>query len=700
MKTTITGKLLYALLALMLQAVLFAGVASAKSLFAIADINFNPTPIQAYDIQPDGTLVFQAEQGIPFRGGGAVGIAVDDAAEVLFVTYEVSNIIQLIDARTMTDIGTTTAPGATNLSGVVLDQQKQLLYVIDRMTPNLYVYDWDSATTTLTLQAGFPMALANVSDLYGLALDEINDVLYVSDNHPRWVRGYDTATWTEVKAFQPTDPPSGIAVDALRGFVYTVAPDGFCATTASGTGILSKYDLNTDTETTSPLGQGGFGLSVDHVTGFVYMSGGCITDNLTVWNASVAPFVQVGAPIPLTGKDPTGLVVPLGEVSYNPLNLSKTDDVDPVQSGSNLTYTVCYDNLANQSDVTNTMITDDVPAGTTFVSATGGGAHAAGTVTWDIGTLPIGAPQACVQMTVNVTAPNETVLVNSATITGWIFTEVRLPPTTQTETTLVGGTPEELFQGLGEGELCANLIPVGEPHTAWALAIVPLMLLGIWLARRPRKHSGRLFLLAGILIGVSALMMPSRAHAVDLGWYAGAGLGGAWSGVSASELDSRLAGLGYTTSSVVDDVDFGWKVFGGYQLHEYFAAELIYVDLGDVSSTINTTVPDPAQFVADAATVHPYSVNGVALAGVLTWPVNDNILVFGKFGGFRWDADIKVWCSTCLGTTTADGWDWMGGAGAEYDFSNNIGVRAEWEHYATDRDDVELFSGSVLYRFK
>jgi OOP family OmpA-OmpF porin len=320
-------------------------------------------------------------------------------------------------------------------------------------------------------------------------------------------------------------------------------------------------------------------------------------------------------------------------------------------------------------------------------------------VTWDLGTLPLGAPQACVQLTVNVTAPNDTVLVNSATITGNIFTEVSLPPTTQTETTLVGVTPEELFQGLGEGK-CANLIPVGGPHAAWALAIVPLMLLGIWLVRRPRKHGGRLFLLAGILIGMSSLMMPPRAHAVDLGWYAGAGLGGAWTGVSGSDLDSRLAGLGYTTSSVVDDVDIGWKVFGGYQLHEYFALEAIYVDLGDVSSTISASVPDPVQFVADASTVHPYSVNGAALAGVLTWPVNDNILVFGKFGGFRWNADIRVWCSTCLGTSTADGWDWMGGAGAEYDFANDVGVRLEWEHYATDRDDVELFSGSVLYRFK
>jgi len=32
--------------------------------------------------------------------------------------------------------------------------------------------------------------------------------------------------------------------------------------------------------------------------------------------------------------------------------------------------------------------------------------------------------------------------------------------------------------------LCGNLIPVGGPHAPWGLAIVPLMLLGVWLVRR------------------------------------------------------------------------------------------------------------------------------------------------------------------------------------------------------------------------
>jgi len=47
---------------------------------------------------------------------------------------------------------------------------------------------------------------------------------------------------------------------------------------------------------------------------------------------------------------------------------------------------------------------------------------------------------------------------------------------------LTAGTPPG--PGADDDPLCGNLIPVGGPHAAWAMAIVPLMLLGIWLVRR------------------------------------------------------------------------------------------------------------------------------------------------------------------------------------------------------------------------
>ena len=103
----------------------FTGTTQAKSLYVISDIHGEPTPLQAYDIAADGSLTFQDEYDIPrYSVYGPVGIAIDSNSEILFVTYEYSNVIQLVDAKTMVEIGTITAPGAENLAGIVYYHDK------------------------------------------------------------------------------------------------------------------------------------------------------------------------------------------------------------------------------------------------------------------------------------------------------------------------------------------------------------------------------------------------------------------------------------------------------------------------------------------------------------------------------------------------------------------------------------------------
>ena len=409
-----------------------SSTASAKSLYVIADINASPTPINTYNINPDGSITFQSTASVPRLAGGAVGLAIDTTAEVLFVTYEVSNTIQLLDATTFADLGTATAPGASNLAGIVVDQGKSLLYTVDRNTPNLYVYDWNPATTTLTLQAGFPIALPGASRLHGLDLDETSGTLYASDILSGEILGYDTTTWTSVSSFTPTDVPGGVAVDSVNGLLYSTAPDGGCSTVPAGTNIVSQIDIATATEVTSSLGShGGFGVSVDESTGVVYVSGGCSGDNVTAWDPSTVPFTQLSD----TGDigNPTGLVGPRAEVSFNPLNLTKTDRADPVASGSNVTYDICFDNTQNETTVDNVTLTDQLPTGTTFVSATDGGVASGNTVIWSIGTLIAGAPRQCVGLTLQINAPEGSVVTNSVTIES-----DQTAPTTTNEDTTVG----------------------------------------------------------------------------------------------------------------------------------------------------------------------------------------------------------------------------------------------------------------------
>ncbi len=462
---TETSKILsICVVVLAVLAIALTGTASAKSLYVIADIDPDPTPIRAYDIQ--GTnLVYQATHFVPALGWGAVGLAIDSDSETLFVTYESSNTIHLVDAKTFADLGDAIAPGALNLAGIVVDQDNGLVYTVDRDTDNLYVYNWDAGTHTLTLQS--TLDLPNAVGLYGIALDEGNDLLYVADGAGGMVRYYDTSTWAEQGSFAPTDAPNGIAIDASAQTVYTVS--GFL----TGSFLLCKYELATGTETTTDMGHGGMDVAVDPATGFVYVSGGYAGDDVSVWDPSTLSQTYTTGEI----GDPTGLCVPGKDISYNQLNLGKDDGLatgECVYAGANINYEICYDNT-NAYDVHNVVITDTLPAETTFVSASDGGTYASAThtVTWNIGTLTAGAPQSCETLIVTVnsgTAPGTTI-TNSATIDS-----DDTPPTTQNKDTDVctgpppkpginiekwvkyEGEPESAYRkAIEDAEVCENV---------------------------------------------------------------------------------------------------------------------------------------------------------------------------------------------------------------------------------------------------
>ncbi|HKB08602.1 MAG TPA: DUF11 domain-containing protein, partial [Candidatus Polarisedimenticolia bacterium] len=107
----------------------------------------------------------------------------------------------------------------------------------------------------------------------------------------------------------------------------------------------------------------------------------------------------------------------IGAISLKPvpppvLNISKTDAPDPVVAGSNITYTISYSNTG-PTRATGVVITDTIPANTSFVSASNGGSLAAGVVTWNIGNLNGGA-SGTRTLVVQVASPlnNGTVITN------------------------------------------------------------------------------------------------------------------------------------------------------------------------------------------------------------------------------------------------------------------------------------------------
>jgi len=374
-KNVIKSNTFLALLAIAILTAAITKTATAKSLYVIADIKGSSAdrtqPVQAYDIGVDGTLIFQAQHDIPHSMLGAVGMAIDSDYGYIFITYEASGEIQLIEATTMTDAGTTTAPDATDLAGIVYDHEKSLLYCVDRGRNSLYVYNWFPDTATLTHTPGSPFSLQNASS-YGIALDEIDDLLYVA-NASNTITVYRTSDWRLVDTISVSRIAISIAVDVTNGLVYTGG--GY-----AGNMYLTQYHLASGIEAEVQVepDAGVMGLGVDTDTGLVYMSTGTNNapggDNLLVYDAALNQIDIITAI-----GNPTGLAIPGKDIGYNPLNLNKQvlrgasastdfDEMKTVGAGDTYTYGISFDNN-NDYTVTDVSIVDILPKEVTFVSA-------------------------------------------------------------------------------------------------------------------------------------------------------------------------------------------------------------------------------------------------------------------------------------------------------------------------------------------
>lgn len=160
----------------------------------------------------------------------------------------------------------------------------------------------------------------------------------------------------------------------------------------------------------------------------------------------------------------------------------------------------------------------------------------------------------------------------------------------------------------------------------------------------------------------------------EAGFYVGGG-----AGLTSVDLCDDLRALGATSC---DDSDVGFKIFGGFKFNQYIAAELGYVDLGEVTAA--------ASGVSVAA-----EADGFQIAVVGSYPI-DQFSLLGKVGLYAWDASF----SSNLGPVAdEDGTDIMFGVGGAWQLAPQLSLRGEWERFDFDGDDVDFFSASVIYNF-
>lgn len=160
--------------------------------------------------------------------------------------------------------------------------------------------------------------------------------------------------------------------------------------------------------------------------------------------------------------------------------------------------------------------------------------------------------------------------------------------------------------------------------------------------------------------------------------------------IGQSDIDDEITS-GLITSGTVDGKDTGWKIFGGYMFNRHFGIEGAYVDLGEVSYS--------GTFGAAPVTGGKIEVSGVNFAAIGSYPVSEQFSVFGKLGLFIWDAEASDTTGGVPFSATEEGTDLSFGIGVSYNFTRNLGVRAEWEMFKTDLADATLLSIGLVWRF-
>lgn len=197
----------------------------------------------------------------------------------------------------------------------------------------------------------------------------------------------------------------------------------------------------------------------------------------------------------------------------------------------------------------------------------------------------------------------------------------------------------------------------------------------------------------GIVIIAMALAasMMVRASEHQTGWFLGSGQSLAQSpGFGASFGQDECVPLMRRCGGSID----GWKLAAGYRFSPYFSAEFEYGDFAE------RPAPDPLGLDPSSGPL----IRGLNLSATATWPVLKRLDLFGRVGTRRWEmAEGRA-----LDIAPSLGEDRVTmqlGAGMNYDISDSVGFRAEWEHHRGilggfgNETDEDVFSGYLRFRF-
>lgn len=184
---------------------------------------------------------------------------------------------------------------------------------------------------------------------------------------------------------------------------------------------------------------------------------------------------------------------------------------------------------------------------------------------------------------------------------------------------------------------------------------------------------------------------------------------GFYAGVSAGQ--SKFKGACDSDSGIAisncKDTDTAWKIFGGYQFTPNLAVEIGYNDFGRISGDATLSLAG-FTFTGNSK----IEATAFELTGVGTLPLGHDFSLYGKLGVYyaetKASASVTMTTPPFLGNSASqsdNNTNLTFGVGARYDFTRNIGVRAEWQRFSkvgsdqVGKGDIDVLAIGGLYRF-
>jgi OmpA-OmpF porin, OOP family len=201
-----------------------------------------------------------------------------------------------------------------------------------------------------------------------------------------------------------------------------------------------------------------------------------------------------------------------------------------------------------------------------------------------------------------------------------------------------------------------------------------------------------------------AVMTTQFAMAADAkaGWIGGLNVGQSIANIDNVRITADLAATGLATNSMnVYDRATAYKIFGGYKFNKNFALEGGYFDLGRFDFTAVTS--------PDGTFSGNIKVRGLNFDAVGILPVTPKFSAIGRIGLiYNEAADTFNNTGAVFGpidrNPSKSAYNYKVGLGLQYDFSDDVGMRGEWERFRVDDavgniGEINMYSIGLVVKF-